>query len=179
MKYLYIIILCSLFIIAETKANVPLKPFELEISIGGTYGIDKYVGKKQIGPAFALEGRYNFYNSPMDIGLEIYTGSTSRKYEDINLSNRIVSLSVYSDYNIGRGKNFSPFIGIGVGVASYKVVQGYYGTDAVKAIFTPRFGIEMFNHFRIGIYSKLGYRGYNNCGISIGYTFGGGKKKML
>ena len=80
------------------------------------------------------------------------------------------------NYNFNRGKKFSPFIGVGVGIASCKVVQGYYGNDAVKAIFTPRIGIEMFNHFRVTAYSKLGYRGYNNFGISVGYAFGGGRK---
>lgn len=177
MKYLYLIILSILFITTETKADTPLKPFELEISVGGTYGIDKYVGNKQIGPAFAIEGRYNLSDKPMDIGLELYGGSTSRKYEGSNLSNRILSLSVFSDYNFKRGNKISPFVGVGIGVASCKVVQGYYGDDAVRAIFTPRLGIEMFNHFRITAYSKLGYKGYNNLGVSLGYAFGGGKKK--
>lgn len=86
MKYIYLIILCSL-LITETQANTPLKPFEFEISLGGTYGIDKYVGNKQIGPAFALEGRYNFYNSPIDVGMELYGGSTARSYGSANLSN--------------------------------------------------------------------------------------------
>lgn len=177
MKYLYLIILSFLFVIAETKANTPLKPFEFEISLGGTYGIDKYVGNKQIGPAFALEGRYNFYNSPIDVGMELYGGSTARNYEDTNLSNRILSLSAFSDYNFRRGKKFSPFIGIGIGIASCKVVLGYYGDDAVKAIFTPRLGVEILNHFRITAYSRLGYRGYNNIGVSVGYAFGAGKKR--
>jgi len=180
MKYIYLLFIGSLFMITETKASVleatPVKPFEFEISIGGTYGIDKYVGKKQIGPAFAIEGRYNFPQYPMDLSLELYGGSTARKYEDSNLSNRILSLSAYSDYNFMRGKKFSPFIGVGIGIASCKVVQGYYGNDAVKAIFTPRIGIEIFNHFRITAYSKLGYRGYNNWGFSVGYTFGGSRK---
>lgn len=176
MKYIYLIILFSLFIITETKAAPPLKPFELEISLGGTYGIDKYVGNRQIGPAFALEGRYNFSDKPMDIGLELYGGSTARNYEGTNLSNRILSLSAFTDYNFRRGKTFSPFVGVGIGVASYKVVQGYYGDDAVKAIFTPRIGFELFNHFRITVYSRLGNKGYNNCGLSVGYAFGGGKR---
>lgn len=182
MKLVYLFTLSSLFMIAGTKMNAqnitPVKPFEFEISIGGTYGIDKYVGKKLIGPALALESRYNFPQNPMDLGLEIYGGSTARKYEDSNLSNRILSLSLYSDYNFRRGKKFSPFFGVGVGIASYQIVQGYYGNDAVKAIFTPRFGLEMLNHFRITAYSKLGYKGYNNFGISVGYVFGGGRKKV-
>ena len=177
MKHIYLIILCSLFIITETKADTPLKPFEFEISVGGTYGIDRYVGKRQIGPAFALEGRYNFYNNPIDIGMELYGGSTARNYEGANLSNRILSLSVFSDYNFRKGKKFSPFIGMGIGIASCKVVQGYYGNDAVKALFTPRLGVEILNHFRITAYSKLGYRGYNNIGVSVGYAFGGGRIK--
>ena len=182
MRKLYLIPLTILFIvIIGTKVNAQevnnLRPFEFEISLGGTYGIDKYVGKKQVGPAFSVEGRYNFPQYPIDLGLELYGGSIASKYEGTNLSNRILSLSAYSDYNFKRGKKFSPFIGVGVGIASCKVVQGNYGNDAVKAIFTPRIGIEMFNHFRVTAYTKLGYRGYNNCGLSVGYAFGGGKRK--
>lgn len=84
MKYIYLIIFCFLFIKTEIKANTLLKPFEFEISLGGTYGIDKYVGNKQIGPAFALEGRYNFCSNPIDIGMELYGGSTARNYEASN-----------------------------------------------------------------------------------------------
>ena len=51
------------------------------------------------------------------------------------------------------------------------------GDDAVKAIFTPRLGVEILNHFRITAYSRLGYRGYNNIGVSVGYAFGAGKKR--
>lgn len=180
MKYFKLIVISSLLMLVAKKTSAQevtsVKPFELEISIGGTSGIGKYVGKNQIGPAFALEGRYNFYHNPMDIGLEVYGGSTARKYKDSNLSNRILSLSIYSDYNFRRGKKFSPFIGLGIGMASCKVVQGYYGDDATKAIFTPRIGFEIFNHLRITGYSKLCYQGYNNIGISIGYAFGGGNK---
>lgn len=179
MKIIYLFSISSLLMITGAKASAQkinsVKPFEVEISVGGTYGIGKYVGENQFGPAFAIEGRYNFPQTPMDLGLEIYGGSTTRKYEDSNLSNRILSLTTYSDYNFMRGKKFSPFIGVGVGIASCKVVQGYYGNDAVKAVFTPRIGIEIFNHFRVTAYSKLGYRGYNNWGISVGYAFGGGR----
>jgi hypothetical protein len=180
MKIIYLFSISSLLMITGAKASAQkinsVKPFEVEISVGGTYGIGKYVGENQFGPAFAIEGRYNFPQTPIDLGLEIYGGSTTRKYEDSNLSNRILSLTTYSDYNFMRGKKFSPFIGVGVGIASCKVVQGYYGNDAVKAIFTPRIGIEIFNHFRVTAYSKLGYRGYNNWGISVGYAFGGGRQ---
>lgn len=180
MKFLNLFIISSLFMMAGTKASAQeglmVKPFELEISLGGTYGIGKYVGENRIGPALAFEGRYNFSQLPIDLGLELYAGSTARKYEVSNLSNRILSLSVYTDYNFRRGKSFSPFMGVGVGIASCKVVQGYYGDDALKAIFTPRIGVEMFNHFRITVYSKLGYKGYDNLGVSVGYAFGGGRK---
>ena len=58
MKYFYLILICFLFIITETNAGTPIKPFEVEISVGGTYGIGKYVGKNQVGPAFVIEGRF-------------------------------------------------------------------------------------------------------------------------
>lgn len=71
--------------------------------------------------------------------MEIYGGSTARKYEDLkNLSNRILSLSVDSNYNFKRGKKFSSLIEVEVGIVSCKVVQEYYGNDAVKTIITLR-----------------------------------------
>ena len=107
MKIIYLFSISSLLmILAGAKASAQevtsVKPFEVEISVGGTYGIGKYVGKNQIGPAFAIEGRYNFPQYPIDLGLELYGGSTARKYEGSNLSNRLLSVSAYSDYNFIR-----------------------------------------------------------------------------
>lgn len=55
MKHLFML---ALLFEAEARASitgsVPVKPLEFEISAGSTYGIDKYMGSKRIGPAFAL-----------------------------------------------------------------------------------------------------------------------------
>ena len=123
-----------------------------------------------------LWGRYNFLHKPVDMGLELYIGSTAREYDAANLSNRILSVSAFSDYNFRRGKKFSPFVGIGMGIASCKVVQGAYGTDAARAVVTPRLGVELLGHIRMTCYSKLCFKGYNHVGVSVGYAFGGGKK---
>lgn len=175
------VLLGALFLVSHPKANAadeyPVKSFELEVALGATFPIDKYVGNNQLGPALSLEGRYNFNQVPFDLGLEIYMGSTARRFEDSNLSNRIASVSLFSDYNFMRGSKIFPFIGVGIGYASCDVVQGSYGDDAKKVLVTPRLGVELFRHLRLTCYSRLCMKGYNNFGVSVGYAFGGGHRK--
>lgn len=49
MKIIYLFSISSLLMMAGIKASAQevksVKPFEVEISAGGTYGSDKYVGK--------------------------------------------------------------------------------------------------------------------------------------
>lgn len=159
--------------------NTPIKVrnFEFELSAGVTYGIDEFVGEKKLGSALALETRYNFPQQPVDIGLELYIGSAVRKYDQKDLSNRIASFTVYSDYNFNRGKKISPFAGFGIGVASCDVVVGDYGDTGGRLIASPRVGVEFLRHIRLTCYSKLCLNGYNHMGLSVGYAFGGGLKK--
>lgn len=154
-----------------------IKKFEFELSAGMTYGIDHFLGDKKLGPALALEGRYNFPILPTDVGLELYIGSAVRKFMGIHLSNRIFSFMAFYDYNFNRGKKISPFAGAGIGIASCDIISGSYGNVGARAIFSPRIGIEFLRHIRLTCYSKLCLKGYNNVGLSIGYAFGGGLKK--
>lgn len=162
-------------VIAQQKKVV--RPFEYELSFGTTYGSDNYVGSRKIGPAISMEGRYNFNNSPYDIGLEIYFGSVIRSYQGDDLSNRIASISLYSDYNINRGCNVSYFLGAGIGIASFDVILGDYGDEGSGLVFSPRVGVELHRHIRITAYSKMAKDGYNSFGLSIGFVLGGGLKK--
>lgn len=166
----------TLFVKGQST-TAEIKKFELEVSIGATCGIDKFVGNKKIGPAFAFEGRYNFPQQPIDIGLELYIGSTVRKYRGVDLSNRIVSFITFSDYNFKRGEKISPFAGLGIGVATCDVIMGSYGDSGGRFIASPRVGIEFLRHIRLTCYSKICLNGYNNVGLSIGYAFGRGLKK--
>lgn len=154
-----------------------VKKFEFELSVGTTLGIDKFVGNKRIGPAFAVEGRYNFPQQPIDIGLELYLGCAFRQLHGVDLSNRIFSSMIFTDYNFRRGEKIAPFVGIGMGVASCDAILGGYGYQGAAYIASPRVGIEFLNHIRLTCYSKICKEGYNNIGLSVGYAFGGGVKK--
>lgn len=177
-KILLCIFMALPALFVKGQNSIPeIKKFEFEISVGTTYGIDKFVGDKKLGPAFALEGRYNFSQLPMDIGVELYLGSTVRGYEEVDLSNRIFSFMAFTDYNFNRGKNISPFVGLGMGIASCDVIEGSYGEEGARYVFSPRIGVEFFRHLRVTCYSKICQKGYNNVGLSIGYAFGGGLKK--
>ena len=184
MKKIFLILFYSL--LCTTLANGQsvfnenvIKPFEFETSLGATYGLEKYVGDNCFGPAFALEGRYNFQKHPLDLGIEIYCGSTLRSYDGEDQSCRIASIMVFSDYNFNRGKRVSPFAGLGVGVASCDVVVGSFGEQGGRYIISPRIGIEFLRHIRLTCYSKICMKAYNNIGLSIGYAFGGGQKRLV
>lgn len=184
MKRIFIIFVCYLLGTSLIKGQSvfnekSIKSFEFETSLGTTYGLDKYVGDKCFGPAFALEGRYNFKKRPLDLGLEIYCGSTLRNYDGEDQSCRIASIMIFSDYNFNRGKRISPFAGLGVGVASCDVVVGSYGDEGGRYIISPRVGIEFLRHIRLTCYSRLCMKAYNNIGLSIGYAFGGGLKNDI
>lgn len=154
----------------------PVKRLEIEAKVGATFPVDKFVGSKKLGPQFGLEGRWNF-DKPFDVGLEVYMGSAIRDYEGHTLSNRIFSfLSVYGDYNFNRGSKVAPFVGVGIGDVKCDVIQGSEGREGMSLMVVPRVGVELWNHLRLTADLRLARKGYNTVGISIGYTFGGGRK---
>lgn len=161
------------------QKDLAVKSFEIELAVGGSYGLGKYVGTNRIGPALALEGRYNFKAFPADLGLELFFGSTLRSFQNRDLSNRIASVSILGDYNFYRGQTFSPFVGFGIGMASCDVVVGTFGEEGGRFLCTPRVGVEICRHFRLTCYSRLcvHMKGYNQVGFSLGYVLGGGLKR--
>lgn len=171
--------LCA-FLLNGTKAvaqdNLPVKNLEMEIKVGTTYPLDDLIGSSRLGVQCGLEGRWNFNNSPFDIGAEIYMGAAFRHFEGEGMSHRYFSFSSFGDYNFFRGENVSPFVGIGIGIAACDNIKGNYGTEGKSVLFTPRFGVEFSRHLRLTFDGRIGRKGYNTIGLSIGYVFGGGLK---
>lgn len=48
---------------------------------------------------------------------------------------------------------------------------------SLKAALTPRVGVELFRHFRVGIQPRIPTDGEVTVGPTISVTFGGGKKE--
>jgi len=167
-----------MFALQNTDAQTlnAVKTFEFEIKAGTNYPLDSYVGKKCFGAAIGLEARWNLRNLPLDLGAELAVSSTCRRYNGEDLTDRIIGISFVCDYNINRGENVSPFVGLGLGNASCEVLTGDYGTDADKVLFTPRVGVELWRHLRLTLESRIVREGFNNVGFTVGYVFGGGRK---
>ena len=99
-------------------------------------------------------------------------------------------LSPVAHYNFRRGKNASFYVGMGLGfgLGTKQVFEGCtvdpegniheeLNTDKYfVAALTPRAGVELFRHFRVGIQLRIPTDGEVTVGPTISLTFGGGKK---
>lgn len=203
MKKIVFVILCAFALFCKAQ-NVSVKTFEIEPFIGATLGSSNLSGyNHQVGPSVGLEGRCNLKAMPLDLGVQLYVGSAVYNNEggesnDKDLSCRTVATMFFVDYNFQREKNVSPFVGIGLGVHTYNVtkaspfwglgiglhlynmVDGNYnhfqGDNTTGIGVSPRVGIEFFRRLRLTLIGHFGNRIYNTVGLSIGYSFGVGKK---
>lgn len=182
---------CMTFISGFAQQNVEVKTFELEPFVGMTYGF-KNPGSQNIGPSLGLEARWNLHNLPIDMGAQLYLGTASGKTHDLDsegneykedIDCRIFSIGAVADYNFNRGHFVSPFIGVGLTFNKYDIVNGSYyvgeddgdGTSGVG--FTSRIGVEFYRHLRVALSAHVGKSLYSHAALTIGYAFGGGKKK--
>lgn len=178
--------LAALFAMSAANANAqnsydrPVKAFEFEPFVGVTYGLAGNVGSHLVGPALGFEARYNLNCLPVDVGTQLYIGSAVSKYAGGILSFRTFSFMSVCDYNFLLGEKVSPFVGIGLGMNGYDIVQGYYPgdkTDNTMGVgLMPRVGVELFRHVRVTLNAHIGKRNYNTIGLSVGYAFGGSAK---
>ena len=158
-----------------------VKTFEFELKLGATVPTQKFIGSKTIGPQMGMEARWNLKRLPLDIGTELYIGSAVRQSPELyDMSNRTVALSAVADYNFNRGSMVSPFVGAGISLLSFfDVVEGSYGEESSGFVgcFTPRVGVELWRHVRFTLEYRICREGYSTAGLSIGYVFGGGRKR--
>ena len=153
------------------QSDLPVRRFEFEVKIGGTFPIENNVGDRDFGTGGGLEIRWNM-DKPFDIGLELYAGFAARYGQGEDLSHNLKAISVFTDYNFQRGQTVSPFVGIGLGCAEGN--NNGYVDSAI--LFTPRVGLELWRHLRLTFDARIARKGYNTIGLSVGYVFGGGLK---
>ena len=189
MKKLKIIIIGILAIVAlKANAQIPVRAFEFEISGGSSYPLGDFPGEEKFGETYNLELRYNFKKIPMDIGLDFNSTSIERanaynpepgKKTVLALNNKTLSLT--TSYNFRRGKNISPFIGVGLGISAYDTFSWFgiypFLRNELGLTFAPRIGIEIYRHFRLTMDVRLLNKRYNAICLRMGVIIGGGKKK--
>lgn len=201
MKY-YLAILAIIFSIgainaqessdSESARSIPVKHWEFDYFNYGVSG-----GQETMYLFFTMALRYNFDTPLIDVGGEFTMGATPHnRYDPLEMTKGAIikrahfMLSPVAHYNFRRGKNASFYagIGLGFGLGTRQVFEGCtVDTEGnileeldthnyFVAALTPRVGIELFRHFRIGMLLRIPTDGEVTVGPSISLTLGGGKK---
>ena len=178
---------------SENTKSIPVKHWEFDYF---NYGV--LAGKGTAYLNFSMALRYNFDTPLVDVGGEFTMGATPHdRYDPLELKKGTTlkrtyfMLSPVAHYNFRRGKNASFYVGIGLGfgLATKQVFEGCtvdpegnileeLNTDKYfVAALTPRVGVELFRHFRVGIQLRIPTDGEVTVGPTISVTFGGGKKE--
>ena len=176
----------------EKIKSIPVKHWEFDYF---NYGVSAGQGTAYLNFSMAL--RYNFDTPLVDVGGEFTMGATPHdRYDPLELKKGTTlkrtyfMLSPVAHYNFRRGKNASFYVGMGLGfgLATKQVFEGCtvdpegnileeLNTDKYfVAALTPRAGVELFRHFRVGIQLRIPTDGEVTVGPTISLTFGGGKK---
>lgn len=201
MKHLLSILLLALSVLtlkaqtAESAQNiksVPVKHWEFDYINYGFTG-----GQETLYLNLTMALRYNFDTPLVDVGGEFTMGATPHdRYDPLELTKGTIlkrsffMLSPVAHYNFRRGKNASFYVGIGLGfgLGTKQIFEGCtvdpegnvleeFNTDKYfVAALTPRAGVELFRHFRIGMHLRIPTDGEVTVGPSMSVTLGGGKK---
>lgn len=174
---------------AAQRDSGDIRALEVELGGGITSPTEKLkFDKNQPGWTAVAELRYNFKKLPLDVGLHVDGAVLNRKNEPIEgaqeLKNAkfasITGLAV-ADWNFRQDKNFSIFVGVGVGygmlISDFQKVSEIKDIDKLGCFCVmPRVGIELFHHARATLYYKQLKKGQNHYGVNVGIVFGGGVK---
>ncbi len=172
-----------------------VRAVEVEIGGGIVTPTDKLkFDKNKLGWNAQVELRYNFKHLPLDLGLHVDGALLSREgqsiqdsgiesIEDVKTVNfaSMTGLAVV-DLNLRRAKNFSLFVGCGVGygmlINDFEKISEISDIDKLGCFCVmPRVGVELFHHLRATLYYKHLKTEQSHFGVNLGIVFGGGKKK--
>ena len=186
MKKLFLLALL-LWTINAVAQERTVRAFEGEFSWGVALPTNG-LGDKALLDArlFQLEARYNFAESPFDVGVLIKGAYLMRErenpaetwpgqYEDKKYDITTWHTMAVADYNFCREKKASFFVGLAAGCGSEDAWNEK--TVDVKFCFMPRCGVELWHRLRVTLsYTHMDKR-TNHFGMGVGVVFGGGKKK--
>lgn len=172
----------------ERKSEtVRVRPIEYEMHLGASQPLGSKIAgtDRDFGATIGCELRYNFKDSPFDVGVTIdvttawYNWMLDEEY-DCTQSNRTVFYGVTGDYNFGQGRAVNPFVGLGLGVGSHLAILDELddtNDGRTTAMIMPRVGVELWRHLRLTLAANLSCKYYHNATLTVGYVIGGGRKK--
>ncbi len=162
-----------------------MQPFEGELRAGLGLPIGNYHnGKASIGASLGIEGRHNFPTLPLSVGVMVDLISSIREFDNIipdgyySQNNRTLAFAATTEYNLRRDTKMHPFTGIAIGMARQDVEgDRYIPTKATSIFFSPRIGIELLYHLRLGLQLNISRHGYNTSYLTLGFVIGGRPKR--
>ena len=183
MRKIFVILtaLCCSMVCSAQATRV--SKFEGGFYVGATSPIGSFHNADpKIGPMMGVDFRYNFENTPWDCGayLEIGTGKWDfyKNGSDYYQNNRTTVFGLSSHYNFRQGTLVNPYAGLGLGIALNDVVgQRLYPSKHYSLAVSPRIGVELLRHIRVGCQAEITRQGFLAVALTVGVAFGGGKKK--
>ena len=141
---------------------------DIELGMGITFGADSYYDyENRLGACLKLEGRYNFINFPINIGIQIAQCAIAREDEIFSDDvNRVSSLLLIGDYQFRRGqKRVNPYAGLGLGPVWSELSSSTYACVA------PRIGVRFFNHINLHLDYKFAKTADRHASLCLGFYF--------
>lgn len=191
MKAIQILVLSfamsALFVNVSNAQTRRVQAMEGEVRAGFTTPVGGYhAGKAEVCMDLGVELRYNFREKPWDCGLMLELSSAKRGYghlfehgNDRYQNNRTLALAFTSHYNFLQGRKVNPYGGVALGVAFNDVVgDKFYPSNGISPFVSPRIGVELFSHVRIGTEFNVCRKGYHNFALTLGLVVGGRPKKQ-
>lgn len=143
-------------------------------------------------PSFFAELRYNFHDTPFDVGFHYSFGRLKRESplssgyrQEFDYRN----FMVVSDYNFKHSGRISTFFGLGIGysrqTSNYVAIRGDkpLSGDGLAPIdfrnsvcVMPRIGVEFFRIIRLTASYKIMGADYSCLEVALGISFGGWKE---
>ena len=164
--------------VVSAKEPVKLRDFEAEFFIGVSgpiFSVPDY--RRWFDYDYVGEIRYNLRNLPMSTGIFVESYHPARdpkNEEDYNVYVNGGGLyGILAEYDYNRGKKFSPFASVGLGLGNMRILDG--SSKCVPAL-RLKIGMELCYHLRIsatGTFTKRDLCGYT---IGLGFVFGGRPK---
>lgn len=181
MKRLFIFIVILLIGPAIYAQAERVTRLEGEFYVGATCPLsDFHSGTKKVGSALGAELRYNFNDSPFDIGFTCFLTTSVYGFEDDDVQvNRPGVVAFLSDYNFKQGGKVNPYVGLGVGISSNDVLNDkiFDDEESCSLAFVPRIGVEFIHRLRLTLSSNITKKGYHNLSLTVGFVIGGSKKE--
>lgn len=183
MKHLFLTLalgcLCSLAHAQTDKVS----SFEGGLYVGLSSPVGNFHdGTPKAGALLGADMRYNVNGGPIDCGLFLEISSANRDFRkdgsDTYQNNRTMALGIASHYNFRQGTSVNPYAGLGLGFALNDVIgDRQYPSKHYSLAVSPRIGVELLRHIRVGCQAQLSREGFHNIALTLGFAIGGRKKK--